>query len=310
MIGKVDKIIFSAIAVVAILGFVFWKDINPLAETKDNAGTIKKDKNEKKKNKEANLVDGVNDISQVIILEKWELPAELLEVSGIAWIDNERFACIQDEKGSIFIYNRVSNKIEKEIPFAGAGDYEGLTINQNLAYVVRSDGRLYEVDLNVGQASTKEYSTLLTVKQNVEGLCYDKNNNRLLLAIKGNEPSNVDYKGIYAFDISKKSFISDPVFKLNLNDQIINGVQNKKKKSIMPSSIGIHPLTKEIFITDGTKSNLLILDPSGNSKRLIRLGSQFAQPEGITFSPEGEIYISNEGTKQPGNILKVELKKE
>ena len=142
MISKVDKIIFIGIAVVAILVFVFWKDLGSLTGNKNDAANVRKEKKDKKKNKESKLVDGVNDISQVVILEKWDLPSELLEVSGIAWLDAERFACIQDEKGSIFIYNRVSNKIEKEIPFAGLGDYEGLAVNKNMAYVVRADGKL------------------------------------------------------------------------------------------------------------------------------------------------------------------------
>ncbi len=52
---------------------------------------------------------------------------------------------------------------------------------------------------------------------------------------------------------------------------------------------------------------LLIMDYSGTIKKLYQLGKDFAQPKGITFSPQGEIFISNEGTKQPGNILKVEI---
>jgi hypothetical protein len=53
---------------------------------------------------------------------------------------------------------------------------------------------------------------------------------------------------------------------------------------------------------------LLILDQSGAVKKLYQLEkSSFNQPEGITFSPTGDMYISNEGSKQPGNILHVTL---
>ena len=51
-----------------------------------------------------------------------------------------------------------------------------------------------------------------------------------------------------------------------------------------------------------------MMDNSGNIKKLIELGKEFSQPEGITFSPQGEIFISNEGGQEPGNILKVEVK--
>jgi len=288
-------------AVILIGGFIFWKDITTIVKGKQS------EKNEKVKTGKGSKKNTQQPSPEIRIMDKWDLPADLKEVSGIAYIDKERFACVQDEEGTIFIYNRVTNKIEKEIPFAAPGDYEGITLNGNTAYVVRADGRIYEIDMNAAKASAKEYKTPLTVDHNVEGLCYDKDNNRLLLAIKGDEPGNKDYKGIYAFDLSKKTLAAEPVFKIDLNHAMINTEGGKKKKSFMPSAIGIHPETKEFYITDGPKSGLLIMDASGNIKKLLQLGKDFAQPEGITFSPQGEVFISNEGTKQPGNILQVQV---
>lgn len=39
-----------------------------------------------------------------------------------------------------------------------------------------------------------------------------------------------------------------------------------------------------------------------------QLGNEFEQPEGITFQPNGELFIANEGSKKAGNILNVEIK--
>src|SRR5687767_4661118 len=72
----------------------------------------------------------------VIIKQKWDLPEELKEVSGIAYMGKDRFACVQDELGTIFIFNSASGTIEKKIQFAGAGDYEGVSVNGDMAYVV------------------------------------------------------------------------------------------------------------------------------------------------------------------------------
>ena len=268
MISKGDKIIiFSIVGLAIILLFIFWKDVkssegtNPGSEKVKNEGKGKKDG--KKNGKDA----GATNVSDVLILVKWDLPDDLKEVSGIAYLDDQRFACIQDEKGTVFIYNKVTNKIEKEISFAGPGDFEGITVEGDMVYIMRADGKIFEVDMKIGKSSVKEYSTLLTAKHNVEGLCYDKNNDRLLLAIKDDEPSNPGYKGIYAFDLSKKVFIKEPVFKIDLQDEMIANQQDKKNKSIMPSSIGINPVTNEIFITDGPKSKLLIMDKSGMIKK-------------------------------------------
>lgn len=306
MISKADKILFSCIAVLLILIFVFRKDVTFLLGSKTDVEKTKKEKKGKGNDKKNSDEKSTSSISEVVILQKWELPPVLKEVSGIAYMDEQRFACIQDEEGTIFIFNRASKQIEKQIPFAGPGDYEGITLNGNTAYIVRADGQLYEVDMNAGESSAKQYSTPLTAEHNIEGLWYDKKNERLLLAAKDDNEDN-DYKGVYAFDLKTKKLASDPAMKIDLNNELIQSSKGKKKKALMPSAIGIHPLTNEIFITDGPKARLLILDDAGTSKKFLQLGKEFAQPEGITFSPQGEIFISNEGTKEPGNIIQVKV---
>ena len=75
-----------------------------------------------------------------------------------------------------------------------------------------------------------------------------------------------------------------------------------------PSGIAIHTLNGDMYITDGRNSKLLITDAAGKIKKLYQLSnSDFAQPEGITFNAAGDLFICNEGTKQPGNILQVKI---
>jgi uncharacterized protein YjiK len=240
------------------------------------------------------------------ILKRWDLPEVLREISGIGYIDATHFACIQDEIGIIYIYNIETAKIETEIPFAGPGDFEGITLVGNEAYVVRADGKLYAIsDISGEQHVIKEYSTPLTAKHDVEGLCYDKNNNRLLLAAKETKPG---LNGIYAFDLASKTLKEKPVLIIEL-PQILQGAgQKKKPQDIMTSAINIHPITNDIYLTDGRKSQLLILDKEGKIKNFFELNPRdFSQPEGISFNPAGEMFISNEGVKDAGNILKVSI---
>jgi secreted PhoX family phosphatase len=116
------------------------------------------------------------------------------------------------------------------------------------------------------------------------------------------------FKVIYAFDLLKKQMEKEPVFKIAIGDKVLQNNSVNKNSSIMLSEIAINPVTHDIFITDGPKAKLLILDNAARMKKLYELGNQFAQPEGITFSPQGDLYISNEGKKVPGNIMQVELK--
>jgi uncharacterized protein YjiK len=247
----------------------------------------------------------------ITITKKWDMPNELTEISGLSYMDEQRFACVQDELGTIFIYNIVSSKVEKEIPFGGIGDYEGLAVVNETIWVLRADGKLFEVsNINASKPAAKEYSTHLTIKQDSEGFCYDKKNNRLLIAIKGAELETDDYKGIYAFDLTSKTMNQHPVFKIDLlNDVFENNSSGKKKKgSLNPSGISIHPLNGDMYITDGRNAKLLVTDAGGSIKTLYQLNTKdFAQPEGIAFNATGELFIANEGTKEPGNILKVRI---
>ena len=235
------------------------------------------------------------------------MPKSLREISGLAYIDSQRFACIQDEEGIIFIYNRVSNLIEKQTRFAKRGDFEGIAVKDHTAFVIRADGRLFEINLLLGKKSVIKHKTHLTAKQDVEGLCYDRRNNRLLLAIKHDEPGNARFKGIYAFDLHTMNVQPNPVYKLDLQHAIFHPHEGKLNKTIRPSEIDIHPITNDLYVTDGPKSRLLILDSNGNIKKLFQLGKKFHQPEGLTFSPQGDIFISNEGKNKKANICQVQI---
>ncbi|HET9747285.1 MAG TPA: SdiA-regulated domain-containing protein [Chitinophagaceae bacterium] len=247
----------------------------------------------------------------ITIAKKWEMPKVLTEISGLSYMNEQRFACVQDELGTVFIYNTESSSVEKEIPFAGSGDYEGLAVVGEDIWVLRADGKLFEVSgINEEKPAVKEHDTHLTIKQDSEGLCYDKKNNRLLIAIKGAELDTDDYKGIYAFDLGSKKMNQQPVFKIDLFDKIFHqdGSGKKKKATINPSGIALHPQMDDMYITDGRNPQLLVIDATGKIKSLYQLNNnEFAQPEGISFNAAGDLFISNEGTKQPGNILQVKI---
>ena len=255
----------------------------------------------------------LSDKSSIKILTSWLLPKELLEVSGISWMDGERFSCIQDELGKVYIFNIRLNKIELEITFAEKGDYEGIAIAGDILYVLDANGTIFEIgDYANGNPKITVYKTHLKKKQDAESLAYDEKNNRLLIAVKAVDFNSTDYKGIYAFDLQTKSMEESPVYKIDLSNKIFNEVNKGKiENSIRPSDIAIHPLTGDIYILEGTKPKLLIMNTKGKLISLYDLkGSDFPQAEGIAFSADGKMYISNEGgNKEPGNILQVELTK-
>jgi len=245
-------------------------------------------------------------------LKKWELPKMLNEISGIAWIGDNKVACVQDEDGIIFIYNLATNNIEKIIAFGSGGDFEGITVIKENAYVLRSDGVIFEISNYEGEnIKVQKYETaMMNLKGiNLEGLGADPANNRLLLAVKERKEMN-DQKEIYAFDLDKKNTGIDPFFHIDLRDPILKNVSGGAKNKFMPGEIAIHPGTGEIYILDGSNPKILIADKNGSLQKLVMLRARdFQNPEGLTFDPNGDLYISNEAGDQPANILRVSLLK-
>jgi uncharacterized protein YjiK len=253
------------------------------------------------------------------------LPVVLHEISGLTFIDSTIFACIQDEKGILFFYDLVKNEISREIKFFSKGDYEGIARVKDTIYVLRSDGTLYEIrDYKSDSVIVTPYPTNVPSKDN-EGLCYDSENNRLLIACKehtGKGDLSKDERYVFGFDLTSKRLIEEPAFSFDLrllkdyaNNHNINLPRKEKKKGsaaepvlkFRASAIGIHPVTDKIFILSAEDYLLLIFDRNGNIDQMVKLNAGlFNQPEGITFFGNGDMLISNEGQgKAPATLRRL-----
>lgn len=248
------------------------------------------------------------------IIHKWDMPDELHEISGINWLSEDRIACVQDEEGIIYIYNFATELVEKKVNFAKSGDYEALAIVDSTAYIMESNGKLFEVSNYLSpNFKTKEYQTPFSSKNDMESLVADTINNRLLFTVKKKDPHSESYKGIYAFNLDTKKTEPNPILKIPLNDPIFPTKDDDddadKLTDFYPSEIGINPINGNIYVLSAKEPKLLIMDNQGKLLKLHNLYKKsFPQPEGLTFSDEGTIFISNEGKKkQTANILEVEF---
>jgi hypothetical protein len=272
--------------------------------------------------------------SAIRILETWNLPEELMEISANVLLDENRMACVQDNEGIIYIYNLENKAIENKIHFAEKGDFEGLAIVNNTYFVLRADGFLYEVMPNNQTApSVKTYDLPLSIENDTESMFYDSTHHRLLIGVKEKDPGGGSQKGVYSFNLDTKQMNTPAVFYISdseKNNETENDEKKEKKKHkkdmgndggkkskkdkkdnsrIKPSEIAIHPKTGDIYILNGPESELLIAMPSGKIKATIALDKNiFPQPEGMCFAANSDFYISSEGGKKgQGVIARVEL---
>lgn len=261
----------------------------------------------------------------------WELPKALVEISGLGFIDNSRLACIQDENGYIYIFNLKTGVVESKIPFDGDGDYEDIVIIEHDAWVLKSNGTLYKVAdyLNKAIPDVKKHATALSGKNNTEGLAYDPVNKKLLIACKGypfaDEKKGNDVKAVYSFNLETKRLDLKPFLLIetdtikyykNYNTMTRLGIEllaainpSKGDVTFQPSGIAIQPVTGNIFILGSVGKLLMVLSGNGEMLAMITLSPKiFPKSEGICFSPDGKLFISNEGEGKAGTILKFELK--
>jgi uncharacterized protein YjiK len=256
------------------------------------------------------------------------LPGHLMEISGMTIIDSSTVACVQDEKGVVYIFDLLNDDIKKQIHFGNNGDYEGIARVDSDIYVLRSDGVLFKI-ANFRTSSFASEIALPWVKaENNEGLCYDKENNRLLIAPKEKHDKGPGYKEnhlIYGFDTKADSLFRKPVMKINLSqltdylveNKIIHQKKEKKKNNkdnsdftFKPSEICIHPITDKIYILCAEERMLFVFDRDGTIEYAEKLDSYlFNVPEGLAFFENGDMLVSNESGNQYPVIMRFNYRK-
>ncbi|MEQ8705583.1 MAG: SdiA-regulated domain-containing protein [Phaeodactylibacter sp.] len=248
--------------------------------------------------------------------QAFNLPHELEEISGLGISeDGKEMVAVQDEDGVLFFINPYNGEVVREAKFWKDGDYEGVEWVGNTVYVVKSTGTIYEV-INPAHAEqqVEKYNFFLNDDNDVEGLAYDKANNRLLLACKAQAGHEVEYphkKGIYAFDLSTKVMVEQPVYFVDADsvrhyleqepairklEKLVEFFDPEEAFGFSPSAIAIHPLTGHLYITSSVGKMLLVLDTTGRILHIEKLSKKVhPQPEGLCFASNGALYLSNEG---------------
>ena len=237
------------------------------------------------------------------LTNSWVLPSILEEISGMEYLQDNKVLCIQDEDGYLFLYNLETSKIDKKIKFGGGGDYESIAVVKDTAYVLRSDGKLFEIKDFLNTVDVKTYDFNSDIRYNFEGLYYDYPKNRLLMAPKYKAKKDKDTKPIFSFDLTAKQFVKEPVFSIPLNHVIL-----KNSMEFMPSSIDKDPAQNEFYLLDGRHQKLLILDSLFTPLKLYHLDDlELPKPESITFS-KNKTFISTEADRDVlQHIYEIEL---
>jgi len=228
---------------------------------------------------------------------KMEMPKNLKEISGLSFYKDNQLACVNDEKGTVFIYDLSYCKVIETIDIGKNGDYEGIEVVNDEIFIMKSNGKIKGFKISDGSERKIDCSAK-DVKE-YEGLSYHPQTRSLLLVTKEKNKDKNDKKTIYAYSLTTEKFEKY----LNIDEDMIK--DSDENKTFAPSGIAIHPITSEIFVISSQGKKLLILSPEGEKNALIELNPKiFFQPEGICFTPNGDLFISSEGVNSNSYILK------
>lgn len=237
----------------------------------------------------------------------YDMPELLKEISGITLKDSETMYCVQDEIGAIFEYDIKKDAITRIHRFSDIGDFEDLAILKDKIYILRSDGLLYPYQLS------KEVLLPTTIvplnSLDIEGLFAWKND--LYLASKAPQVTQDENKRTIFKVEENKLNKPETYLEIGINE-IIDFVKanyegiDVENLQFNPSALAFHPKTEELYVLSASDRILTVFKDNKLKNVILLPSSSFYKPEGITFSPNGDLYISNEGDKKgfvKGNIM-------
>jgi uncharacterized protein YjiK len=222
-----------------------------------------------------------------------KLPLDLDEISGLAFYapDSSIFA-IQDEKG--WLYKLKKGQPIRRWKFSSGADFEDVVLVDSVFYVLQSNGDISRLTFEEqNKIAVQKYQFPKTGGKNeFEILYYDSKKDKLVLMCKDCESDNKKRLTTYSFDMHSGVY-SDSSYVVDVQ-QVAKAIGEVELK-FKPSAASINPEDGLLYIISAINKLIVVTDNEGKFKKAHRIdGSIFKQPEGITFTPTGGMFISNE----------------
>lgn len=233
----------------------------------------------------------------------------LSEISGISFYakDSSVFA-ISDETGILYkIYIKKGFRIE-EWEFDKKRDYEDVVLHDSSFFILESNGNIEKINV-VPRSKQSVRDTILNrrtvfpgdnkLKREFESLYYDEEYKGFVMICKDCEEDDYKFTTAWLYDPVAGSY-TPSIFKIEL-DPIAKKIGSEKIK-FRPSAAAVNPITKDIWIVSSTNGLIVVIDHKGNMKDVYTLNTGiFNKPEGITFTPWGDLLVSNEAGDKYGS---------
>lgn len=261
----------------------------------------------KKKNKDQVADTSRYDLDNPVTIK---MPDVLAEISGVAFYpkDSSVFA-IKDEAGVLYKIFLTKKDMIAEWPFDKKRDYEDIVLLDSIFYVLVSNGDIETIQFVTDDSVRTSIAKFPHAsKDEFETMYYDDSLRLLILVCKDCNKEANEPLTIWGYNIETKEYSS--------MDSIIDilpiaAKEGKKEIKLRPSAAAINPVTNELYILASINKLLLVTDRKGKLITTYELDADiYPQPEGMTFTPWGDLIITNELVENGhANILVIKNKK-
>jgi hypothetical protein len=225
----------------------------------------------------------------------YKLPPSLDEISGISYNakDNSVLA-INDERGWLFKVHLKDDLDIQKWQYAKGADFEDLVRIDSVFYVLVSTGDIIRFQFfTPDSVQVKKFEFPTEGRNEFEILYHDNTKKQLVLLCKDCEADDKNSLTAYAFNLESGAYSAGPIYVMDIRK--IEDLMDEKKLRFKPSAAAVHPLTGELYVISSVNKVLVVADLNGVPKAVYKINPKlYKQPEGITFTPRGDLLISNE----------------
>lgn len=253
-----------------------------------------------------------------------KLSGSLEEISGITALDDNTLLAVQDERGVLYRLDLAGEKITERHRFRPSGDYEDVAWGGgDTVFVLESSGNLHQVFLGAGgdTAACSSWFSGLEAGYDTEGLAYDAERRRLLLAAKKSPlPKKLAVRGrdVFGYDLERQKLeLLFPISAQEIERYLERCPDRSRSRAVRsrldalkqplfePSGLAIHPVSGQYYLVSGTSNLLMVVDVTGLILCMEALPEDlFEQPEGIAFLPSGDLILASEGVKRKARLVR------
>jgi uncharacterized protein YjiK len=240
------------------------------------------------------------DLTNPLVLK---LGDDLTQISGISFYpkDSSVFA-ISDENGNLFKIKNNNNNLTTSWRFDTKQDFEDVYLHDSAFYVLASNGNIETLKFSRKGDTIFNRKSLFPgadkKRNEFESMYFDSLQQKIIMICKKCEGDKKSLVSSWSFDVKNATFAPS---NFSIDTKSVAKRIGEDKIKLKPSAAAVNPFTKDIWILASENQLLIVTNKVGDTKEVYTLNPlTFPQPEGITFTPWGDLIISNEAGDKYG----------